>query len=169
MTGFLKYFNPKIWLHELQKNTELTASIGKPEVDRAVKGLANKKTAKSQLEWLKNETFLYWIVLKYAGSTKEYDAYVKKSRNSVIWYSFYANFHLKFWFEDLRREGKLKQGKKKLITKDGTEWSYEGEIDETGAACGIGKAINVTEGFDYTADCSFVNDQFEGIGHYKKI
>ena len=167
MTGFLQYFNPKIWLHELQKNTALTASVGKPEVDRAVKGLANKKTAKSQLEWLKNETFLYWIVLKYAGSTKEYDTYVDKSRNSVIWYSFYANFHLKFWFEDLRREGKLKQGKKQLTTKDG-EWSYEGEIDEAGAACGIGKAIRVTEGFDFIADCSFVNDQFEGVGSYAK-
>ena len=64
LTGFLQYFNPKIWLHELQNNTELVASIGKPEVDRTIKGLSNKHSAKSQLEWLKKETFLYWIVLK---------------------------------------------------------------------------------------------------------
>ena len=47
LTGFLPYFNPKIWLHELQKKTELAASIGKPEVDRTIKGLSNKHSAKS--------------------------------------------------------------------------------------------------------------------------
>jgi len=90
----LTYFNIKIWLHELQNNTSLVDSIGKPEVVRSIKGLSDKHTAKSQLKWLKKETFLYWIVLKYTGRKKEYDAYFEKSRNSVIWYSFYANFHL---------------------------------------------------------------------------
>ena len=85
----------------------------------------------------------------------------------MIWYSFYANFHLKFWFDDLRREGKLKKGKKTLTTEEG-EWSYEGEIDENGAACGVGKAKRVTEEFDYIQDCSFVNDKLEGIGWYKE-
>ena len=80
----------------------------------------------------------------------------------MIWYSFYANYHLKFWFEDLKRDGGLKQGKKTI----GDGWSYEGQIDESGAACGIGKAIQVTEEFDYIYTGSFVNDKWEGIGHY---
>ena len=108
MTGFLPYFNPKIWLHELLKKTELVESIGKKEVERVIKGLDNEHSGKSQLEWLKNETFLYWMVLKYAGCKNEYEAFVEKSKSSVIWYSFYANFHLKFWFDDLQREGSLK-------------------------------------------------------------
>ena len=67
LTGFLPYFNTKIWLHELKKNTELVESIGSKEVSRCVMGLAIKHTAKSQLDWLKKHSFLYWIVLKYAG------------------------------------------------------------------------------------------------------
>ena len=58
----------------------------------------------------------------------------------MIWYSFYANFHLKFWFEDLNRDGVLKLGKKKLIDKDSNEWNYEGQIDKKGVACGFGIA-----------------------------
>ena len=101
MTGFLQYFNPKIWLHELLKKGSLVYHIGRNEVERVIKGLGNKQTAKSQLRWLKNETFLYWMVLKYAGCKKDYETYLEKSKNSVIWYSFYANFHLKFMLDDL--------------------------------------------------------------------
>ena len=202
LAGFLPYFNPKIWLHELQKKTDLiedngrkqgygpidsnrkancVESIGKVGVDRCVKGLASKRTAKSQLEWLKKETFLYWIVLKYAGCTKEYQEYVEKSKNgSPFWYTFYANFHLKFWFEDLKRDEALKEGKKK-ITCNGKEWDYEGPVDENGVACGIGKATRSEDEeeakqdrhykggmrqnlLDYSYYGSFVNDKFEGIG-----
>ena len=108
LTGFLPYFNPKVWLYELLNKTELVESIGKKEVIRVIKGLSTKGTTSSQLEWLKNETFLYWMILKYAGCKKEYEAFVEKSKSSVFWYSFYANFHLKFWFDDLNLEGLLK-------------------------------------------------------------
>ena len=46
LTGFLPYFNPKIWLHELKKNDNLVARIGAKDVTRCVKGLAIKHTAK---------------------------------------------------------------------------------------------------------------------------
>ena len=108
LPGFLTYFNPKIWLNQLKKKTELVESIGKKEVERVIENLKDKHTVRSQREWLKNETFLYWMVLKHAGCKDEYEAFVKKSKDSVIWYSFYANFHLKCWFDDLKREGSLK-------------------------------------------------------------
>ena len=81
---------------------------------------------------------------------------------------------MKFWFEDLKRDGALKEGKKKIIGNDGNEWDYEGPIDENGVACGIGKATRGDDPakrdnphsriFDWTYTGSFVNDKFEGVG-----
>lgn len=105
---------------------------------------------------------MYWIVIKYAGLKSEYEAQVEKCKSSPIWYSLYANYHLKFLFDDLQKEGKLKQGKKNI---DG--WEYEGQIDESGLACGYGKAIQVTEGYDYTYEGMWVEDKWEGIGDWR--
>lgn len=69
-------------------------------------------------------------------------------------------------FEDLSRDGRLNEGKKKLTKQDGVEWSYTGQIDENGAACGNGIATRTDGKHEYTYIGSFFNDQWEGIGHY---
>ena len=54
-------------------------------------------------------------------------------------------------------------GRKKIKAMN-EEWEYEGEIDESGKACGIGKASYRSNSHIWKG--SFLNDTFEGIGTY---
>ena len=104
-------------------------------LDDLIKGVENFRKFDEQLDWLRNESFLHMIILKELGHKQEYDAYLEKCKADPLWYSFYANFHLKFWFKELEEQGKLRIGKKIEAHEEG-EWHYEGQLDENDLCCG---------------------------------
>ena len=72
-------------------------------------------------------------------------------------YSFYVHGWFLPWLDEQRENGKLTQGKTKVMS-DGIEYDYEGEVDQDGKACGIGVA-NGTMRYEGT----FFNGKAHGI------
>ena len=58
-----------------------------------------------------------------------------------------------------------------LTNKKGEQWSYEGQVDENGVACGIGTASMIetrkTGRYNMIYEGGFVNDKWEGVGVLK--
>ena len=80
---------------------------------------------------------------------------MNNEKNDPEFMSAFCEDYLKPKLFQLRREGRLQTGKKKIKIQ-GKEVNYEGEIDEKGCATGIGKAtcdFGVIEGMFYN-DCT---------------
>ena len=71
-------------------------------------------------------------------------------------YTLFITKYLEHVIKQRRDEGKLREGKK-LIDN---HWRYEGELDEAGRACGIGRAYHE----DVEHRGMFFDDKAEGVG-----
>lgn len=132
-----------------------------PAFDALRNVLSKIRSESEREEYLKKGFFqLYCNALKDMGRYEEY------YYESVDNYTFYILDYLQPKLEELRRNGKLKKGKKQIAEN----LEYEGELDENNKACGQGvlrridyKPVTKWEtNVQYTG--TFINDCKEGIG-----
>jgi len=82
----------------------------------------------------------------------------KEFRNDCRYYTYYIEYYLKPWFESLRRDGRLKKGKKQITMHSGIV-EYSGEILDGEKATGDGE---YTDQYGSKYSGHFVNDKLEG-------
>ena len=98
---------------------------------------------------------LYAEALRVTNRFHEWDCFMNSEKNNPKFMSAYIEDYLKPKLFKMRREGRLKKGKKKVQIQN-VEVNYEGEMDEKGLATGFGKATyshGFVEGMFYE-DCT---------------
>ena len=86
---------------------------------------------------------LYISILRHMDKQKDlqdYQDYCEKLRDDHQRYSLYCHGYLIPKLQELRKQGRLKQGSRNVRDEMNRWIKYQGEVDEEGKACGEGVA-----------------------------
>ncbi len=142
-------------------HTNIMSAIGemqeKNELETLYDTLAKMTSHEKREAYLKEESQGdYAAVLKLMGRYEDRKQFCKES---IEYYTIYIVDYFEPWLDELRSQGKLKMGDKRIKRNYGDWCNYKGELDEQGRACGRGRAT-----YGHTYEGTFLDDARHGIG-----
>ena len=173
-TGFINYFDIRIWFKTLLKEVYFVKALGIQRVyfEEMVRTFSELKNANVQIKYLQdNCKAAYTLACKKTGNVKEYNEIMDKAKScrtctgsDLKNYVDYATVYLPVRFYELVQVGALKDGEKEL-EYGGVKGQYKGQIDKDGKAAGIGfHDFLETNNARKSYEGAFWDDKWEGIG-----
>ena len=127
--------------------------------------IVKAKDNEERAEFLRRKYLRLYLALLKVADQYAFDKFcINEIRHNAEEYTVFAVDFLLPWFEQFKRKGEIKLGKKKIRIVKGQTWDYEGYLDEKGHATGHGVATS-NDGCKYKG--TFVENHFEGIGIFR--